>query len=117
MIRWAIVAVGALLLGSDLIQDFAWFQHSQNTGQLLAAIARNLLLLIGLIGLAADKRWGYLALLLSVLLGLVRRGLFIAPLAELSPADPTFMAFHSGADLAFRLLALAVIVDYLRRDR
>lgn len=82
-----------------------------------ATLVRNLLLLVGLVGLVLNKRWGYLVMLLSVGLGLVRRALFLQPLTGLSPSDPTMMAFHSGADLVFRLLALAVVVDYLRRER
>ncbi len=119
MVRWAIVGVGALVLCSDIAQDVSWFRQApaQQSWLLAATIVRNALLLLGLVGLIANKRWGYLVLLLSVGLGLVRRSFFLQPLTALSPSDPTMMAFHSGADLVFRLLALAVAVDYLRRER
>lgn len=119
VIRWALIGVGALVLCSDIAQDVNWFgqAQTQQSWLLAATVVRNALLLVGLLGLILNKRWGYVVLLLSVGLGLVRRALFIQPLTTLSPGDPTMMAFHSGADLVFRLLALAVVVDYLRRER
>ncbi len=111
MLRWAIIGVGALILVSDVSQDL------KMTGTpiwlLIAQIVRNGLLLGGLIGLALNRKWGYLVLGLSVLLGLVRRSLYLQGLTT----PDTWLAVHSGADLVFRLLALAVVADYLRRSK
>lgn len=107
MLRWMLVAVGLAVLVGDLANDRMLLAGAE-TPWLIAMAARNLLLAAGLVGLVLNKRWGYLVLLASVLLGLVRRALFLQALSG------DWLAVHSGADLVFRLLALAAILDFLR---
>ncbi len=120
-IRIAIVAVGFVILGSDLGQDLSFFAVEANRkwDLLASALVRNVLLLVGLAAFGFRQRWGAGLLLLAALLGLIRRAFWMegswSSLVEQGWASAQVQAFHSGADLLFRLVLLGVVFDVVRR--
>ncbi|MEW6282802.1 MAG: hypothetical protein AB1758_29595 [Candidatus Eremiobacterota bacterium] len=123
ILRWGLVLVGALLLAGDVAQDLTMWSHPEQRSLAwgVSLTVRNLLLLAALVGVALNRSWGLLLLAVSGGLGLIRRGLFLmGPMAALQPpvaADPLFSLTHGGADLAFRILILALVADYFLSRR
>jgi hypothetical protein len=81
---------------------------------------RNGLLAGSLVGLSRNRKWGFIALLLSSVLGIVRRSLLLAAPLDLSHFDVTATSVwlaQSGADWMFRLVLLAVLADALRESK
>lgn len=110
------LAAGAAILVADVAGDVAWVRDASSwsprlVAEALAAAVRNLLLAGGLVGLAARKDWGLPLLGLAAAASLSRRAFW------LSAAWPGLdgAAVLTVADVAFRLLCLALVVDYLRR--
>lgn len=119
-LRGILVVATLGLLASDLAQDAAFFQIPVNrTLPLLGSMAvRNLLMLAAAGALLTKHRAAGYLLGLCAVLGLVRRGAFLGPvLGTLDWTNPALMAFHSGADLLFRLVLLGVAIDWLRREK
>ena len=80
-----------------------------------SAVVRNLLMVVALALLIKGGRWAPWVLLLAAGMGMIRRAAFLLPsLSSVSWLDPQWLNFHSGADLVFRVVLVAVAVDLLR---
>ena len=114
------IFLGTLLLVSDVWQDLAFLQSPASSPALIvSAVTRNLVMVVALVILFLGKgRWGPPLLLMAAGLGLVRRVQFVWPwLGTAQALDSIILGMHSGADLAFRILLVAVAVQLLREAR
>ena len=115
--RLALVFLALGVMAGDAWQDYYSWQHQLLTAaELFAAAMRTLLFLATLGALLKPGRPLVVLAILSLTLALVRRLLFLGPLLSvLEPSGPYLATFHSGLDLAFRVLLLAWAVSWLRR--
>jgi hypothetical protein len=116
-ITLALLALGVLL--GDAWQDYyAWQHHAMSAAQIGSAGVRTVLLLATVAAVLRPSRPLLILVLIALLMALIRRGLFLAPvLSVLDPAGPFLAIFFSGFDLAFRLALLGWAVSWLRQPR
>lgn len=109
-IRWGLVVAGVIILGGDIYGDIHFFSlpNTRTAALMGSAIVRNLLLVVALVGLTIRADWARYAVLLTLLFGVVRRGMFFVGLGALSPE--MIALAHAGADILFRLLLVFGLV-------
>lgn len=106
-----VLAVGVLL--GDLWMDWS---ARLSAAQAISAAVRTALLVLTVWTLVRPTRPLVLVTGVALLLAVVRRGLFLAPLLPtLIPGSALLVTFHSGLDLAFRLVLLGWVVAWLRK--
>lgn len=125
--RTLVVLLGVVLLALDVTQDVAFVRDNlavsgwtgRLAGELMALVVRNLLLLGGLVLVLMRKQVGWTLMGIAAVFALIRRATWLAGSASAfdSLSSPAFQGAFSAADLIFRLLCLAVLVDVLRKAR
>ena len=119
-IRIALALVGLGLLGSDIAQDLDFFgkPEMRTAAYVVSALVRNLLMVAAIIFTVRGGRYGPLLLLTAAVVGSIRRGAFLLPIfSTMSLRDPQWLGFHSGLDVAFRILLIALAVDIWRGSK
>lgn len=107
------------LAGLVLVGDF-WLDWTAGLSPSLAASAavRTVLLLLTIAALLKPSRPLVLLAAAALVMAVIRRGLFLAPvLPTLIPGSSYLIVFHSGLDLAFRVVLLGWIIAWLGRGR
>jgi len=104
-----------LVLLGDFWQDWT---AGLSLAQGASAAVRTLLLLLTVVTLIRPSRPLVILTALGLLMALVRRGLFLAPLLPtMVPGSSFLITFHSGLDLAFRLILLGWVLTWMARGR
>ena len=122
--RNLVVVLGIVLLALDVVQDAGTVQRSlavngwtaRPLGEIVAVVVRNLLLFAGLVLVLMRKHVGWSLLGIGAVFALIRRGTWLLTSTSVfdSLGSPAFQGAFSAADLIFRLLCLAVLVDLIR---
>jgi hypothetical protein len=115
MQKWALAALGLLVLSADLLADWQFFAQPGNRGWalLLSAAVRNLITLLAVAALFGRHRYAGYLLLAAAVLGLWRRSSYLLPLLAAPSGVLDWTLYTAGLDTAFRILLVGFAAGFL----